>query len=311
MTFQYDVNALTLRYFRRTADAVLNGDFPHVDLRDYPAELHINLAEAARGLGLGRKLMQACLDQMTELGIPGIHLKTTTMNAAAIKLYEKMGFKLLARKRTHLWDEWLPGEEIENLVYGKRLGETRAWSVVRRAISVACGVSTLGHGLRLRHYHGGPMSHEAILWERLGPDELRVRCNLCAHRCVILPGRLGACCVRENVAGTLVTLVYDRTISQNVDPIEKKPLFHFQPGSRAFSIATAGCNFRCTFCQNWEISQLPREGSVIPGSLATPATDCPGRASGPAAPPSPTPTPSRRSSPNTRSTPRWKRSRWA
>ena len=114
------------------------------------------------------------------------------------------------------------------------------------------------------------MSHEAILWERLTPDDLRVRCNLCAHRCVIPPGRLGACCVRENVDGTLVTLVYDRTISQNVDPIEKKPLFHFQPGSRAFSIATAGCNFRCTFCQNWEISQLPREGSVIPGSLATP-----------------------------------------
>ena len=76
--------------------------------------------------------------------------------------------------------------------------------------------------------------------------------------------------MRENVDGALVTLVYDRTISQNVDPIEKKPLFHFQPGSRAFSIATAGCNFRCTFCQNWAISQLPREGSVIPGSPATP-----------------------------------------
>ena len=114
------------------------------------------------------------------------------------------------------------------------------------------------------------MSHEAILWERLASDDLRVRCNLCAHRCVIPPGRLGACCVRENVDGTLLTLVYDRTISQNVDPIEKKPLFHFQPGSRAFSIATAGCNFRCTFCQNWEISQLPREGRAVPGSPATP-----------------------------------------
>jgi ribosomal protein S18 acetylase RimI-like enzyme len=122
VTFRYDVNALTLRYFRRTAGAVLSGEYPHVDLRDYPAELHINLAEAARGLGLGRKLMQACLDQMSELGIPGIHLKTTTMNAAAIKLYEKLGFELLGRKRTHLWDEWLSGEEIENLVYGKRLG---------------------------------------------------------------------------------------------------------------------------------------------------------------------------------------------
>ena len=103
------------------------------------------------------------------------------------------------------------------------------------------------------------MSHDAILWERLSPDDLRVRCNLCAHRCVIPPGKLGACCVRENRDGTLVTLVYERAISQHIDPIEKKPLFHFLPGSRSYSIATAGCNFRCAFCQNWEISQLPRE----------------------------------------------------
>lgn len=122
------------------------------------------------------------------------------------------------------------------------------------------------------------MSHPAILWERLAPDDLRVRCNLCSHRCVIPPGKLGACCVRENRDGTLVTLVYDRTISQNIDPIEKKPLFHFQPGSRSFSIATAGCNFRCAFCQNWEISQLPREAGPAEarqragwGSPATPA----------------------------------------
>jgi pyruvate formate lyase activating enzyme len=113
--------------------------------------------------------------------------------------------------------------------------------------------------------------HEAILWERMAPDDLRVRCNLCAHRCVIPPGRMGACCVRENVGGTLYTLVYDRVIAQNVDPIEKKPLFHFQPGSRSFSIATAGCNFRCAFCQNWEISQFPREHGGVPGQLATPA----------------------------------------
>jgi pyruvate formate lyase activating enzyme len=113
--------------------------------------------------------------------------------------------------------------------------------------------------------------HEAILWERLGPDDLRLRCNLCAHRCVISPGRLGACCVRENTDGTLYTRVYDRIIAQNIDPIEKKPLFHFQPGSFSFSIATAGCNFRCAFCQNWEISQLPREEKVVPGRAARPA----------------------------------------
>jgi pyruvate formate lyase activating enzyme len=117
------------------------------------------------------------------------------------------------------------------------------------------------------------MSHDAILWERLSPDDLRVRCNLCAHRCVIPPGKLGACCVRENRDGTLVTLAYERAISQHIDPIEKKPLFHFQPGSRSYSIATAGCNFRCAFCQNWEISQLPREAGRrdLPGSPARPA----------------------------------------
>jgi len=115
------------------------------------------------------------------------------------------------------------------------------------------------------------MIHEAILWERLGEDDRRVRCNLCAHRCVIPPGKLGACCVRENRDGALVTLVYERAISQHVDPIEKKPLFHFLPGSRSYSIATVGCNFRCAFCQNWEISQWPRAERAIPGQAAPPA----------------------------------------
>jgi pyruvate formate lyase activating enzyme len=76
--------------------------------------------------------------------------------------------------------------------------------------------------------------------------------------------------VRENRDGTLVTLVYGRAIAQHVDPIEKKPLFHFHPGSRSYSIATAGCNFRCAFCQNWEISQLPREHALTEGRLAAP-----------------------------------------
>ncbi len=122
------------------------------------------------------------------------------------------------------------------------------------------------------------MRHEAMLWEPLAADDKHarthgsVRCNLCSHRCVIPPGKLGACCVRENVDGHLYTLVYDRTISQNVDPIEKKPFFHFLPGTKAFSIATPGCNFRCAFCQNWEISQMPREGAdAIAGVPMKPA----------------------------------------
>lgn len=102
-------------------------------------------------------------------------------------------------------------------------------------------------------------------------EHAAVTCNLCAHRCYVPAGRKGICKVRENRAGVLYTLVYDRVIAANIDPIEKKPLFHFLPGSEAFSIATVGCNFHCRYCQNWEISQLPglREGAV-PGEKLTP-----------------------------------------
>ena len=110
---------------------------------------------------------------------------------------------------------------------------------------------------------------EAMLYEKL-PDN-SVRCNLCAHHCLIADGRKGICQVRENRNGKLRTLVYGRTISQNIDPIEKKPLFHFYPGSTAYSIATPGCNFRCAWCQNWEISQMPKEQHLFSGYETTPA----------------------------------------
>ena len=111
-------------------------------------------------------------------------------------------------------------------------------------------------------------SRKALLYEELSGN--KVRCNLCAHRCVILDGRRGICQVRENRDGTLYTLVYGRIISQNIEPVEKKPLFHFHPGSMVYSIATPGCNFRCQWCQNWEISQLPREQHLVAGYEATP-----------------------------------------
>jgi len=98
---------------------------------------------------------------------------------------------------------------------------------------------------------------EAILWEPAG--EGRVRCALCAHRCLIPAGKRGVCAVRENGDGTLYSLVYGRLVSQALDPIEKKPLYHFLPGSLALSIAAVGCNLRCDFCQNHVISQYPRE----------------------------------------------------
>ncbi|MFP3896243.1 MAG: AmmeMemoRadiSam system radical SAM enzyme [Anaerolineales bacterium] len=109
---------------------------------------------------------------------------------------------------------------------------------------------------------------EAMLYERL--SEQRVRCNLCAHRCLIAEGKKGICQVRENREGTLYTLVYGRTITQHVDPVEKKPLFHFYPGTTAYSMATVGCNFRCRWCQNWDISQMVRERHLIMGDEASP-----------------------------------------
>jgi pyruvate formate lyase activating enzyme len=109
----------------------------------------------------------------------------------------------------------------------------------------------------------GKRVKEAYLYEKKQAG--KVGCFLCNHHCIIADGKRGVCCVRENKKGTLYSLVYEKLISAHVDPIEKKPFFHFLPGSRAFSIATAGCNFRCLHCQNHEISQLPQDGKSIPG----------------------------------------------
>jgi pyruvate formate lyase activating enzyme len=92
-----------------------------------------------------------------------------------------------------------------------------------------------------------------------------VHCTLCPHHCRIAPGAVGICGVRRNDAGTLVSLVYGLTIAENVDPVEKKPLFHFLPGTSIFSIATAGCNLRCKHCQNADISQMPHDAGRIAG----------------------------------------------
>ena len=104
----------------------------------------------------------------------------------------------------------------------------------------------------------------AALWEawRGGPQ---VHCFLCAHQCRIGPGGVGTCGVRENREGVLYTLVYGCPISTAVDPIEKKPLFHFLPGTSTYSLATVGCNFACTFCQNADISQMPADQGKIVG----------------------------------------------
>jgi len=111
-------------------------------------------------------------------------------------------------------------------------------------------------------------SREAMLYEKL--DGERVRCELCGHRCVIPSGKYGLCRVRRNVAGRLESLTYGLVVAMNADPIEKKPLFHYLPGTTSLSIAAPGCNFQCEFCQNWQISQSPRMESEIRGQAVSP-----------------------------------------
>lgn len=109
---------------------------------------------------------------------------------------------------------------------------------------------------------------EAMFWEKVG--EGRVRCGLCRFFCRIAPGHRGRCGVRENRDGTLYTLVYGKAAAEHVDPVEKKPLFHFHPGSLTYSLATVGCNFRCLHCQNAEISQWPHDRPGLPGEERPP-----------------------------------------
>ncbi|MBE0516133.1 MAG: AmmeMemoRadiSam system radical SAM enzyme [Methanophagales archaeon] len=110
---------------------------------------------------------------------------------------------------------------------------------------------------------------EAMFYEKL--EESTVRCHLCPHLCKINEARRGICGVRENKDGVLYSLVYGKVVAGAIDPIEKKPLFHFYPGSTAYSIATVGCNFRCKNCQNFDISQMPKEDrNLIIGEDALP-----------------------------------------
>ena len=110
---------------------------------------------------------------------------------------------------------------------------------------------------------------EALFYHK-GHDQ-EVTCALCYHRCTITEGKRGICGVRENREGVLYSLVYGKSVSESVDPIEKKPLFHFYPGSRSFSMATVGCNFTCLFCQNSSISHMPRNQKYIAGNELHPS----------------------------------------
>jgi pyruvate formate lyase activating enzyme len=112
------------------------------------------------------------------------------------------------------------------------------------------------------------MIKEAMLYEKL--EDNKVHCYLCAHQCRMLPSSFGICGVRQNIEGTLNTLVYGEAIAANIDPIEKKPLYHFLPGTGSYSIATIGCNFKCGFCQNWQISQVSKTEGITGGRRLMP-----------------------------------------
>ena len=104
---------------------------------------------------------------------------------------------------------------------------------------------------------------EALLYDKT--TDGKVKCAVCNHRCLISEGKRGICGVRENRQGVLYALNYGKCVAAHVDPMEKKPLYHFLPGTRVYSFAAVGCNFRCQWCQNWEISQSPKPDLDIEG----------------------------------------------
>jgi len=112
---------------------------------------------------------------------------------------------------------------------------------------------------------------KTLIYEKL--DKGKVRCGICNHFCLIDMGKRGLCNVRENRNGELISLVYGKIIAVGIDPVEKKPIFHLKPGSLSYSVATVGCNFRCSFCQNADIAQMPADNSgLIQGSAMAPET---------------------------------------
>ncbi|MGD2109731.1 MAG: AmmeMemoRadiSam system radical SAM enzyme [Phycisphaerae bacterium] len=139
------------------------------------------------------------------------------------------------------------------LRFGAACGAAAAVGPLDKALAQDVAGTGALEGPELR----GVIRHEAMFWEPL--DEKRIKCVLCPRECEVADVERGYCGVRENRAGKYQTLVYGALCSANVDPIEKKPLFHYLPGTAAFSIATAGCNIECKFCQNWQISQFRPE----------------------------------------------------
>jgi len=149
------------------------------------------------------------------------------------------------------WQRLLSGDDAGLALAGNYLDE-----IVRSAPRARYWTSPAAANVNCSACHG---NLESIKGTRYTHKENIIKCLLCAHGCVIRNGQRGRCRTRMNVNGELRSLVYGRPISIHVDPIEKKPFYHFLPGAVAYSLATAGCPFQCKFCQNWEISQARPE----------------------------------------------------
>ena len=132
-------------------------------------------------------------------------------------------------------------------------------SLILTVISVCVLLNVLLNGKRAVSAQREPLigKREALYYEKI--DEQTVQCELCPRRCLLMEGMRGFCRVRQSEGGKLYTLVYGNPCSYHIDPVEKKPIYHMLPATSALSIATAGCNLRCKFCQNWTISQRPPE----------------------------------------------------
>ena len=165
-------------------------------------------------------------------------------------------------------------DDLTNLFCKPTRRDLLRWGVACGAAGALCqvgvrnamGQDVAGPGMLPGPSLKGVARHEAMFWEKL--DQNRVKCVLCPRECEVADVERGYCGVRENQGGEYQTLVYGALCSANVDPIEKKPLFHYLPGTTAFSIATAGCNIECKFCQNWQISQFRPE--QVRSTLVTP-----------------------------------------
>ena len=148
------------------------------------------------------------------------------------------------------------------------LASRKIFQKIARFIAIFAGIFFLVYGLKGLFFDDYPSIDassdlkEASYYQSL--DDGVVQCELCPRECILAPGQRGFCRVRQNIEGKLYSLVYNKPVAIHLDPIEKKPLFHFLPGTTAYSVATVGCNLRCLYCQNWEISQsFPEDAKSV------------------------------------------------